>query len=309
MATILITGGTGMIGTALTNELILSGHSVIILSRSAKKPSGNISYAQWNIDEGTIDKTSIEKADSIIHLAGANVADGRWTPKRKNEIGDSRVKSGQLLVKALNEIPNKVQTIVSASAIGWYGADAKIANPTPFVETDKVDDGFLGKTSQQWESAIEPVTGFQKRLIIYRIGIVLSNSGGAYAEFIKPLRFGIASVLGSGKQVVSWIHIDDLVQLFIYALENKSIMGTYNAVAPNPVTNAQLIKAIAKAKGGFSIPVKVPQPFLKIMLGEMSTEVLKSATVSSKKIEESGYSFIFSDIESAVENLNKSEQK
>ncbi|HVG12577.1 MAG TPA: TIGR01777 family oxidoreductase [Flavisolibacter sp.] len=305
MATVLITGGTGMVGTALTKELLQRGYSVIILTRKKKAPAHGVTYAQWNIKEGTIDRSAIEQTDHIVHLAGANVADGRWTAKRKQEIVDSRVLSGNLLVKALGEIPNKVQTVVSASAIGWYGADPRIPNHTPFVEGDSADNSFLGTTCQQWERAIRPMASLDKRLIIYRIGIVLSNDGGAFAEFKKPLRFGIASILGSGKQVVSWIHIDDLVELLLYAIENRRMVGTYNAVAPRPVSNEKLIRTIAEDKGGFYVPTPVPNFALKTMLGEMSIEVLKSATVSSEKLETLGYKFKFPQIEKAVENLNK----
>ena len=159
MATILITGGTGMIGTAVTGELVQKGHQVIILSRSKNQGSNqkNISYAFWNPSAGAIDENAIKKADAIIHLAGANVAGGRWTESRKKEIVDSRVKSGALLIKALTQVPNHVQVVVSASAIGYYGGDEKRNSAKPFVETDPADYSFLGQTSQQWEAAITPV--------------------------------------------------------------------------------------------------------------------------------------------------------
>lgn len=302
--TILITGGTGLIGTALSKALTANGHEAIILSRQAKKASkGNIHYAQWDVNKGTIDRTAIERTDAIIHLAGANVADGRWTEKRKKEIVDSRVKSGELLVNAMSEIPNRIQTVISSSAIGIYGADPTVPNNKPFVETVDLDDSFLGSTCQQWEAAIEPVEGLGKRLVILRTGIVLSREGGAYEEFRKPLRFGIASVLGSGKQVVSWIHVDDLVVLYMHALQHTEVNGVYNAVAPQPVSNWELVKQIAKAKGGFSIAVPVPAFVLKLMLGEMSIEVLKSATVSCKKIQQAGFSFQYPTIEGAAHNL------
>lgn len=303
MATVLITGGTGMIGRALTKELIRLGHQVIVLTRQAKASSNGIVYKEWNVENGTIDRTAIESADFIVHLAGANVADGRWTEKRKKEIIDSRVKSGELLVKSLKEIPSKIKAVASASAIGWYGPDPSIPNPKPFVETDPADDAFLGKTSQQWENAIWPVADLGKRLVIFRIGIVLSNEGGAYAEFKKPLKFGVASILGSGKQVVSWIHIDDLVQLFIKAIEDQNLQGIYNAVAPQPVSNKELILAIAKQRCSFYLPIPVPSIGLKIALGEMSIEVLKSATVSNRKIAEAGFHFRYPTIAEAVKNL------
>jgi uncharacterized protein (TIGR01777 family) len=194
MTTVLITGGTGMIGSALTKALTEKAYKVIILTRKAKPSTGIISYKEWDVEKGVIDRDSIAEADYIIHLAGANVADGRWTEKRKKEIVDSRVKSGELLVRSLKETPNKVKAVLSASAIGWYGPDPHVPNPTPFVETDRMDDSFLGATSKLWEASIQPVLEFDKRLVIFRIGIVLSNEGGAYAEFKKPLNFSAATI-------------------------------------------------------------------------------------------------------------------
>ncbi len=309
MATILISGGTGLIGTALTRELLNKGYEVIILSRHPEKakafPETTVTYAGWNIKEQTIDRTAIEKADYIVHLAGANVAGGRWTDKRKREIVDSRVNSARLLAGAIQDIPNKIKAVVSASAIGWYGPDPHVPDPKPFVETDKADDSFLGRTCQQWEAAIEPVVELGKRLVKLRTGVVLSEEGGAYPEFKKPLQFGTAAILGSGKQVVSWIHILDVVRMYIEAIENENWQGAFNMVAPNPVTNEQLILAIAKESGRFYVPVHVPQFALKIVLGEMSIEVLKSATVSSRKAQEAGFQYLFPSIEAAVQNLNK----
>jgi len=308
MATVLITGGTGVIGTALTRSLVAKGYSVVILTRklpAGGSAAGPVSYALWDVGAQTIDAAAVQQADFIVHLAGANVADGRWTEKRKREIVDSRVQSGRLLVKALTDIPNKVQAVVSASAIGWYGPDGQVPNPRPFVETDPADSAFLGRTCRQWEESIQPVTGLGKRLVILRTGIVLSAEGGAYAEFKKPLLFGVAGIMGSGKQTVSWIHIDDIVGLYITAIENASWNGVYNAVAPYPVSNKELVMAMAKAKGGAAIPAPVPAFALKIALGEMSVEVLKSATVSSAKAESAGYRFLYPNIDTATRNLQQ----
>lgn len=305
MSTVLITGGTGLIGQALTKELLAKGYEVVILTRrsNSEKPVKHVSYAHWDLHKQTIDEAAIKMADYIVHLAGANVGDRRWTQKRKREIIESRTMSAALLVKALKEIPNKVKAIISASAIGWYGPDPVVPNPKPFVETDPPDTSFLGSVCQLWESSIAPVVEMGKRLVTFRPGIVLSNDGGAYAEFKKPLQFGIASILGNGKQVVSWIHIKDMVGLYIYALENEKLNGVYNAVSPQPVTNKRLIQTIAKEMKGFSIPATVPAFVLKTLFGEMSIEVLKSATVSNKKIEDTGYQFMFPGIEAAVKNL------
>lgn len=174
MATVLITGGTGLIGQALTQALVNKGYQVVILTRSVtnKKAASNTSYAQWDVNAQTIDREAIQGADFIVHLAGANVAEGRWTAKRKAEIVNSRVQSGALLVKALTEIPNKVKAIISASGIGWYGPDPQIPNPKPFVDEDKAGDDFLGATCVQWEGSIQPVTALGKRLVIFRTGLV-----------------------------------------------------------------------------------------------------------------------------------------
>jgi len=306
METVLITGGTGMIGKALTEALIERGYSVIILTRhlnNKQKTNDKISYAVWDVEKKTIDKDAISKADHIIHLAGAGVADKRWTKERKKEIVDSRVESGKLIVESLKTFPNKVNTVISATAIGWYGADPVVPNPQPFTEGKPSDDHFLGRTCKQWEAAIEPVSFLGKRLVKTRIGIVLSNDGGAFAEFEKPLKFGFATILGSGKQIISWIHIDDLVRIFLYALENEKMEGVYNAVAPTPVSNKTLITAIAKQRGKSFIPIPVPSFALKIVLGEMSIEVLKSATVSADKIQKAGFIFQYPDISSAVSQL------
>lgn len=305
MATVLISGGTGLIGSALSQQLIEKGYEVIVLTRQKNKtsPRRNLSYAHWDIKQQTIDETAFKKVDAIVHLAGANVGDKRWTASRKKEILESRTHSGRLLVKALTEIPNKVQAVISASAIGWYGPDSRIPNPHPFVESDPANNDFLGTTCQQWEQSILPVTELGKRLVIFRTGIVLSNKGGAYSEFKNPLKFGVASILGKGNQIISWIHINDIVNLYNYAIENHQLQGVYNAVAPEPVSNQQLILSMAKAKKGFYILIHVPAWGLKMLLGEMSIEVLKSATVSSKKIEAAGYQFLFPNIKTTVENL------
>jgi uncharacterized protein len=309
--TILITGGTGLIGKALTKALLLKGYNVIILTRNADKMEGGegLQYAEWNIEKQTIDKDVLRQADYIIHLAGAGVADKRWTVKRKQEIQNSRTKSSALLVKALLENPNKVKAVICASAIGWYGADNSsqtLTGKNGFEETAPSANDFLGQTCKLWEQSIDPLLQLNKRLVKLRIGIVLSNNGGALKEFKKPLRLGLATILGSGKQIISWIHIDDLVQLFIYALENEWMSGVYNAAAPNPVSNKELIAAAAKARGKFYIPVYVPSFVLKLMLGEMSVEVLKSTTVNSRKVQDAGFYFSFSDIETALKQLAKS---
>ncbi len=295
-----------MVGGELTRLLVEKGHEVIILSRQQKKSSQqHITYATWNIEQQIIDKQAIEKCDYIIHLAGAGVADKRWTAARKKEIVDSRTQSSALIVKALKETPNKVKAVVSASAIGWYGDDdERQAGIKAFTEDMPFNKEFLGETCRLWEESISPVEQLGIRLVKLRIGIVLSKQGGAMQEFKKPIKFGIATVLGSGKQVISWIHVTDLCRLFLFALENEAVWGVYNAVAPNTVTNKELMLALAaKIKGSFFMPMQVPSFILRLVLGEMSVEVLKSATVSNAKLRATGFTFLYPSIEAAFPTL------
>ena len=304
MQTILITGGTGLVGKALTKMLIDKNYKVIVLTRSLRDKinSPELSYALWDVDKQTIDMESISKADCIIHLAGAGVVDKRWTSAYKKEILSSRTRSSLLLVDALKKGNHQVKTIVSSSAIGWYGADKK--TDYAFVETDTAEVDFLGTTCRQWEESITTAEIMGIRVCKLRTGIVLSNEGGALVEFKKPLQMGIAAILGNGKQMISWIHVEDLCRMFIHAVENPKLNESFNAVAPYPVSNKTLTLTLAKLiRGRFFIPMHVPSFFLKLMLGESSIEVLKSTTVSSDKIKSTGFTFYYPSIEAALKEL------
>lgn len=305
MDTVLITGGTGLIGHALTQLLTDHGYKVIILSRQqhpAPSVNSQVTYARWDIHRQTLDATALQEADYIVHLAGANVGTRRWTDARKQEILESRTHSSQLLFNALQQYPNKVKKFIGASAIGYYGPDE--GRDRPFTEGDEAATGFLGTTCTAWENSVLQIGNLDKKVVILRTGFAMSRKGGALQQFHKPLKFGFATVLGSGEQWVSWIHIHDLVRLYFNAIVNPTLEGIFNAVAPHPAPNRELIEAMANsAKGGSFISVHVPAFALKLAFGEMSTEVLKSCRVSSQKIQDKGFVFSYPTIQAAMEQL------
>jgi len=309
MAVVLISGGTGLIGAKLTSHLLECGYEVIILSRNKKESVANarVTYSFWDIHKNIIDTALVQKADYVIHLAGAGVMDKKWTAEYKREIMDSRTRSSALLIKTLREHPHHVRSFVSASAIGWYGPDANpLVRKDGFIESDLPDKSFLGETCVYWESSVDAVIQLGVRLVKLRSGIVLSNDGGAFKEFKMPLNFGVAAILGDGKQIVSWIHIDDICRLFIEAMENKDVSGAYNAVAPLPVSNKKMILTMAeKFRNRFYIPIHVPIFLLKLLKGQRSVEILKSATVCDKKIKAAGFTFLYPTIEAAMSELAK----
>lgn len=315
MPTVLITGGTGMIGTALSRHLLQQGYDVIILSRNpietatkykttalqnSFRPSGKIFYAKWDTQLKKIDTQALSQADYIVHLAGEGVAKKRWTKKRKEEILKSRTDSSEVLYHCLSSQQNKVKAVISASAIGWYGPD----NGKPFVEDDPAADDFLGQTCKAWEQSIDKIKTLDKRLVKFRLGIALSNEGGALVEFKRPARLGVAAILGSGNQMVSWIHIDDLCRAFIHAIETPEMQGVYNLAAPNVVSNKELTLGIARSmNGSIYVPFNVPSFLLKLIMGEMSIEVLKSTTVDCTKLQQTGFNFIYPSVEPALHQL------
>jgi uncharacterized protein (TIGR01777 family) len=313
MKRILVAGGSGNIGKTLCKRLLQKGYEVCVLSREYPTPSNalnteasgtnKILVAHWSPHKGIIDNHAIAWADAIINLAGAGIADKRWTKHRKQEIVRSRVACGSLLVKALQETDNKVQCVVNASAIGWYGSDH---GQEPFIEDLPAADDFLGAVCKQWEDSVQALSRLGKRLVILRTGIVLGRHGGAFQEFLKPLKMRVAAVLGNGKQLISWIHEEDLCDMYIHAIEQPTLCGVYNAVAPKPVSNEYLMRRLAATlyrKG--TITIKIPRFVLRIVLGSVSEELLKSCTVSAAKIKATGFRFQFENIDAAITDLTR----
>lgn len=299
MATILITGGTGVIGKHLSEKFKEKGYSVAILSRVSRHDTDIRSYA-WNIDKSEIEKLAIETADSIIHLAGANIGDKRWSNKRRQLIIDSRIKTGKLIFEKLKENKNKPKAFISASAIGFYGT---ITTNKIFSETDPPSSDFLGDTCRQWEQSADRFEELGIRTVKIRTGLVLTKQGGVLAKMILPINIGIGSAMGSGRQHMPWIHIDDLCGIYIKAVEDIEMNGAYNAVAPEHKTNKDFTKTLARVlKKPYWFP-NIPALLLKLIFGKKSEILLKGSRVSSEKITSAGYRFKFTNLESALLDL------
>ncbi|NQY06349.1 MAG: TIGR01777 family protein [Flavobacteriaceae bacterium] len=296
--TILITGATGLVGKALVSSLLEKGHTIHYLTTSKHKikTEEHLKGFYWNPVKEEINDNCIDGVEIIIHLAGANVSK-RWTRKYKQEIWDSRTLSTQLLVKLLKLSCHKVKHLVNASAIGIY----KDSLTEIYSEESTVySTSFLGRVVQAWEEATEAVSNLSIPVSKMRIGIVLSEDGGALQKMSQPIKMGLGAKFGHGKQWQSWIHIDDLVNSILYVIENK-LDGTINAVAPNPVTNQELTKAIAKHyKKPLFLP-GVPKFMMQLILGEMHTILFESQKVSPERLKDSGFKFRYNFIQDIFE--------
>jgi uncharacterized protein (TIGR01777 family) len=297
---ILITGGTGLIGTHLGSRLQEKGYHVSLLSRSGRSDT-SFSVYLWDPDKGEVDDQALDHADYIIHLAGVNLGDKRWTPGRKQQILESRVKSGELIYHAIEQRERKPLAFITASAIGYYGA---VTTDTIFEETAPANDDFLGRICKSWEGVADRFDKIGIRSIKIRTGIVFSKQGGALSKLVLPIRLGVGAPIGNGLQYLPWIHIEDLCGIFIHAIENPPLAGAYNAVAPEHITNKDLTLKIARElKRALWLP-NIPAGLMKLLFGEMSVMLLEGSRVSSEKIRAAGYKFLFPDIASALRQLH-----
>jgi len=295
---VLITGASGLIGSRLTELLLQKEYSVSHLGRSSK--SKKVPSFVWNVDAQEMDEQALKNMNTIIHLAGASIADKRWTNERKNEIVNSRVNSTKLLATILTKGAHSVQNFISASAIGYYGFGL---GSEIFTEEDKPGNDFLATVTKAWEQEVDKLNSLNLRIAKLRIGIVLSEKGGVLKSMMVPVKFYVGSPLGPGTQSIGWIHIDDLCNMFIHLLERSELTGTFNGTGPYSVTNAELIKQIAQNLGRPLISPNVPSFMLKLILGEMADMVLRGSNVSSKKIQDTGFQFQFADLHSALKDL------
>ncbi|GAB3227378.1 TIGR01777 family oxidoreductase [Algoriphagus aestuariicola] len=294
MQNILITGGSGLIGQRITGLLEKKGYQVAWLGRSAHPEQRTF---LWDIEKDKIDANALEWADAVVHLAGAGVAEKRWTPERKKLILESRTKSTQLLYSALEKTEKRPSTFISASAVGFYGFDTGTAL---VEENSPAGSDFLAEVVQAWENEVKRMESLDIRTVILRTGIVLDADGGALKEMLKT---PVAAPLGSGDQWMSWIHIDDLARMYAYALEKTTLQGIFNAVGPNPATNQQVTREAAQAKGKPFLNIGVPGFLLKLILGEMAAMVLGGNRVSCQKIQKAGFQFEFFELSAALREL------
>lgn len=304
MGSVLITGASGLIGKRLTELLVKDNIEVRHLSRS-KKEDSSIPVYQWNIKEMTIEEGALNDVETVIHLAGASIASGRWTSSRKKELISSRIDSANLLAKYILKEDSSVKNFISANAIGIYGS----REDEWLYESSALEDDWLARLCKDWEQATDQFTEWGIRTASMRIGLVMATEGGALAKLLGPAKLGVNPILGNGKQWYSWIHIDDIVNAMYHLIKNESLNGPFNLVAPNPVTQKAMAEAIDTALNKKTIKPFSPAFMMKLAMGQMAQIVLQSARVSSEKLESSGFSFRYKNIDEALKDLVSSSDK
>jgi uncharacterized protein len=306
---ILITGGTGLIGRALSANLVVDGHEVILLSRSpgaaGRLPTG-VRLAQWDGRAGEGWAALADGADAIVNLAGANLSGSgllptRWTQERKRLIRDSRVYAGRAVVEAIQQVRDKPRVVVQASGVGYYGSQGD----TVLDEDSPPGSGFLAQlAAEEWEPSTAPVEALGVRRAIARSGAVLSTEGGALSSLRLPFRFFAGGPLGSGQQWHSWIHIDDEVRALRHLIENEQASGHFNLVSPQPLTDAELARTLGRVLGRPSF-MRVPALAMELAFGEVASVLLESQRAIPRRLQEAGFAFHFPDASSALRHLLK----
>jgi len=275
-----------------------AGHTISILSRKDNYIPGVKTYV-WDVYHDKIDHNCMTDVDTIIHLAGENIAAKKWTPKRKQQIIDSRVLSTQLLYKTIKETNATIDTMISASAVGYYGD----CGEEILTEESASGYGFMADCCKQWEEAVDKGKSHGIRIVKFRIGVILAKGEGALHSLEQPIKFFVGAPLGSGKQWVPWVHIDDIVSMFANAVENPLMNGAYNACAPFPVTNATLTKSLAQILHRPIWPFNVPESMLKLILGEMSEVIFISTNASAQKLLSADFRFKYTQLKDALSDI------
>lgn len=293
---ILITGGSGLIGEELIKMLDKDLYNIRIFSRESKKID-NIEVYKWGIKNSEIDTTALKDLHHIIHLAGANIGEGKWSEKKKQEIFDSRIKTAELIYNNLGDL--QLKTYISASATGIYGCRTidKV-----FKEEDNGNGDFTSVVGEQWEAAADMFSTKAERVVKVRTPVVLSEKGGIVKKLLPIIKLNLSSPIGSGKQIMPWVHINDLCRFYVKALSSKELHGAYNLNSGN-TSNKDFMKTFAKAYNKLFIPIAVPAFFIKIVFGEMSKIVLEGSKISPEKVNNAGFNFKYNDLELALKNL------
>ncbi len=301
---VIIAGGTGLIGRALAADLVQDGHHVIVLSRTPERYTGHlpagVQVERWDARRAEGWAHLADGADAIVNLAGENIAAGRWTPERKRRIRESRLNAGRAVVEAVQAASNRPRVVVQASAVGYYGP----CGDEEVTENHPPGSDFLARVCVEWEASTAPVEELGVRRPILRTGIVLSTEGGALPRMLPPFKLGLGGRLGSGRQWFPWIHIRDEVRAIRFLVEREDASGPYNLTAPNPVTNAELTRALGRVLGRPAL-LPVPALALKVLFGEMATVLLDGQRAVPRRLLEAGFSFEFTDVEAALRDLLK----
>ena len=297
MKTILLAGGTGLIGSALTELLLQKDYHVHLLTR---KPNNKLAFTLWDPSKNYVDTSTLPQVDAVINLAGTGIADERWTEARKRDIIQSRVDANETLRQLITNKQIKPTTLISASAIGIYGnrGDEELNEASKSGK-----GGFLVDSVIAWENAINKIESDLLRKVIIRIGIVLSTKGGALPKMAGGVVLNAVPYFGDGKQIYSWIHIEDLCRMFLFALQKENINGIVNGVAPHPVTNEEMCRKILQVRGKADISFGVPEFVLRLVLGEMVDVVLTGSNIRPEAILKNGFKFNFNDVEAALSDV------
>lgn len=297
---ILIAGGTGLVGNHLTEFLIGEGHEVRLLTRTVRKSDGMAKQYLWQPDKGQIDPAALDDIEILINLTGSNVGDARWSAQKKKMILNSRVDSGQLLFDAVSKCVDKPKLYISASGTGAYGIKRFEEVST---EGDPFGTDFLANVCEQWEAKADAFSELGIRVIKMRLGVVFSPMGGALTKIIQPIRYFVGAPLGTGKQIMPWIHYKDLNRLIGSWLSDPSIEGVYNVVAPSVETNEQITRLIARKISRPLFLPKVPGWALKLLLGQMAEIILAGNIISPQKVLNSGFKFDYDSLKPALDDL------
>lgn len=296
---VVITGATGLIGHKLTAAIKAAGYEVYIMSRKHLPDSNAI---LWDLKKGFVETEKLKDTYAVIHLAGSGIADGRWTEEVKKEVISSRVDSANLLFTSFKNLGIAPQVFLSASGIGYYGADT---GTQLLDENSPKTEDFISIVCQLWEDAAFQFTSIGSRVAILRTGVVLSSEGGALPRLSQTIKYFIGSPIASGKQYMSWLHIDDMCQMYVDALNNEAYNGVYNAVADEPVTNEVFTKEVAKVMKKPMFMPNVPAFVLKLIFGEMASLLIGGNKVSSKKLHDTGFKFKFPKLKEALSDFYK----